>query len=158
MKIYEIVIDNFSNGTMLGSPLPRGCLNITVDQIPKFIYRQAGNTFYAEADGLVQCFQYNKYDNKGFAGRAITLDVLGRGKVFKERGTTKVTFNGTLWDTYNATLVAACELNTNLYQIGVRDQRAGYFCSFYCTQELMNKLAQHVIFGKAISKEESLGL
>lgn len=148
IKIYSVEVFNLNSTAMFcGEPVPKGCLGIQVSREPKFVYRRVGNFFIAEDGGFAHYYEYKPGTTKGFAGAKITLPVAGIGKVFKNKGITRVQFTGSLWDTFEARQAAERELGGPLRSIGVRTRMDGCYSALSATKGLMDRLARVVVLG-----------
>jgi len=144
-NIISLVFNNIvrnKNSTLCGGiGIRRSGLCINVISKPKFVYHEVKGCLvaYDEKTGFLHYFQNKPYDNKGFGGRAIELNIKG-GKVFKKLGITKKTFNGTLWDTANARKVCEEYFNIEAQRVGIRQQhdRLQVFSSVLINKKVMD--------------------
>ena len=123
-NIWGIRIVNIAKGFnhWTEGPYPnRCCFYFEMRIIPKFeVYHFIDGKYLVSYDkntGAVNCYEYERGSTRGFAGAEITLPIYGLGKVFKNKGTTKMTFKGSLWNTGEAYRAAANFFNTDLHSI-----------------------------------------
>lgn len=147
-KIYAIELNNLSSGIHGGQPIPKGCLNVQIDRLPKFeFYRIHGRTLWAETEDFVSCYSHVPGSRDGFAGREIVLPVLGLGKVFSHKGVTRVSYKGSLWDSVEAVRDVQAITGQKLWSIGVRTGINGCYCSVYAKQSFLDRMAKCIVFG-----------
>lgn len=97
-------IARYVNTTVSSTQYPhRSGIGFGLISTPKFIFHKVGNDFvaYDEKTGFACAYTHKPKSSGGFANREITLKVYG-GKVFKNKGVSKITFKGDLWGTSSA--------------------------------------------------------
>lgn len=147
-KIFAIEINNLTPGIWCGQPIPKGCLNVRVDHMPMFTeYKQVGNVIWAETEDFVSCYMYEAGSTRGFAGRSITLPITGIGKVFKNKGVTRVTYKGSLWDSAEAVRTVEKLIGQRIWHIGVRTGISGCYSAIYAKQSFLDRMAKCIVFG-----------
>lgn len=104
IKIYNIMR---TFNSWIGGPYPhRCCVGFEMRKEPTFKeYHFVDNKYLVAKDdstGCINAYKYARGTTDGFAGRVIVLPVLGQGIVFKNKGVTKLRFEGSLWDSYEA--------------------------------------------------------
>ncbi|WP_421782674.1 hypothetical protein [Kiloniella litopenaei] len=107
--IQFVNIADHPNTLVFPSPPPHRCsVCLEVMRPPKFVYHDLGEFLvaYDELTGFMHSYHYMRGTKDGFAGREITLPIVG-GSVFRKKGQTKKTYKGSLWT--SAEGKAACE-------------------------------------------------
>lgn len=113
-NIFGIRVLNISKyfNSVGSGPYPgRCCFWLEMQTAPKFEgYHFLDEKYlvsYDKKTGAITSFEYIRGTKDGFAGRTITLPVYGFGKVFKNKGITKIPFKGSLWISAAASQAAA---------------------------------------------------
>lgn len=91
----------YENSSVYPSPYPHKCsVYVEVMKEPKFTYHLTENYLvaYDEETGFMNSFEIKKGTRDGFGGHKFVLPVHGQGVVFKNKGITRMTFEGCLWD------------------------------------------------------------
>jgi len=113
-NIYGLRFLNIAKhfNSWIGGPYPNRCsVYLEMAKTPNFkeyhFLKERYLVSYDKDTGAVDALEYQRGSTRGFAGRTITLPVVGRGKDFKNKGTTKISFKGSVWDTADADQAAA---------------------------------------------------
>lgn len=150
IKIYSVEVFNLNTTAMYcGKPVPKGCLGIKISRRPEFIYQRIGNHFVAHDSGIVHHYTYSPGTKEGFAGREITIPVSGVGKVFRDKGVTRMTFKGSLWNSADGAKAAKDLLGEEIYSIGIAAPRDRGYASAMITKSFLDRLSRVVVIGQA---------
>lgn len=153
MMIYSAEVFNLgTTAKFSNSPVPKGCLGVTVDSYRFDTFHELGRgIFFSDCGGLVNVYKHSPGTKDGFAGRRIVLPVVEPSVMFPRiKAVRRRVFDGSLWSSWEADLQVAKHLGTSLTSIGVRDLSGGYrsYCSALATTEFLNRLAKVVVLGE----------
>lgn len=148
MRVYSIVINNLTTGACCGQNIKQGTLGLVVDRMPSEpVFEKHGKFLISNENGVWR--HYTIGEKGGFGGRDIVLRMKG-GKVFKNKGYHKVTFNGNLWDTADGYYKCVELAGGKLMDVSLRTGHTGCFIGGYLLsrEEVERKLCHLINFGK----------